>query len=249
MKHIQKYRSYLSLFMVIVILAIIGAYVASLMIMDFNWIIASLTVLIILLIIRIYTIATAFYSYIKELNQQQVAESQEEVTINDIINQEQTEEKEEKEKQAEELDRLINQLAEVKEPQPLAEKLLAKLGDELHIVQGLVYQFKSESKKFEVLSTFAYYGEEPPKSFELGEGLSGQAARDKKHIILRDLPEDYTEVISGLGKRKPILILLAPIINNDKTVALVELAFFEELSDQKIEKFQRILNKLAEHFA
>ncbi len=249
MKHIQKYRSYLSLYLIIVLIAIVGAYIASFMYMEFNWIIAVLTFIIVAAILRIYLIATSFYSYIKEINQQQIKESQEEITINDIINQEQTEEKEEKQQQAEELDRLIEQLLQEKEAQKLAEKLLAKLGDELHIVQGLVYQYKKENKKFEVLSTFAYYGEEPPKSFELGEGLSGQAARDQKHIILRDLPEDYTEVISGLGKRKPKLILLEPIVHNDQTVALIELAFFEELADQKIEKFQSILNKLAEHFA
>lgn len=249
MKQIQKNRTYLSVYLVIVIVAIITAYAVSLQALGFNWIIASLTALIILIITRIYTIGTAFYGQIKEITLQQEKESQEEISISDIINQKNTEEKEEKEQQEEELDKLIEQLSGENEPEKLGQKLLSQLGEELQIVQGLVYQYSNETEKFEVLSTYAYYGEEPPQAFSIGEGLSGQAARDQQRILLTELPDDYTEVISGLGKRQPKMLLLAPLIHEEKTVALVELSFFEKFSEQKIDKFEGILNKLAQHFA
>ncbi len=249
MKQIQKNRTYLSIYLVIVILAIVAAYAFSLQAFGFDWIIASLTVVILIIIARIYTIAIAFYSHIKEMSLQQQKESEEEISISDIINQKTTEEKEEKEQQEEELDKLIDQLSGESDADKLAQKLLSQLGKELQIVQGLVYQYSNETEKFEVLSTYAYYGEEPPQPFTIGEGLSGQAARDQKRILLTELPEDYTEVISGLGKRQPKMLLLAPLIHDEKTVALVELSFFEELNEQKIDKFEGILNKLAEHFA
>jgi hypothetical protein len=55
----------------------------------------------------------------------------------------------------------------------------------LSIVQGLVYKLDKETDAFQVLSTYAYYGEEEPQPFKVGEGLSGQAARDKKQIVLK----------------------------------------------------------------
>ena len=147
------------------------------------------------------------------------------------------------------MDKLIEQLSGENNPEKLGQKLLSQLGEELQIVQGLVYQYSNETEKFEVLSTYAYYGEEPPQAFSIGEGLSGQAARDQQRILLTELPDDYTEVISGLGKRQPKMLLLAPLIHEEKTVALVELSFFEKFSEQKIDKFEGILNKLAQHFA
>jgi len=45
------------------------------------------------------------------------------------------------------------------------------------------------------------------------------------------------------------MLLLAPLIHEEKTVALVELSFFEKFNEQKIDKFEGILNKLAQHFA
>lgn len=249
MKQIQKKRTYLSVYLVIIILAILGAYGVSLQSIGFDWIITSLTAIIVLLILRVYIISIAFYSQYKELFIQQEKESEEEITISDIINQKTTEQKDEKEQQEEELDKLINQLSEEKDSEKLAQKLLSQLGKELQIVQGLVYQYRNDTEKFEVLSTYAYYGEEPPQPFTIGEGLSGQAARDQHRILLTELPEDYTEVISGLGKRQPKMLLLAPLVHEEQTVALVELSFFEKLSEQKIDKFEGILNKLSEHFA
>lgn len=249
MKHVQKYRTHLSVYMVIILIAMGGAYLINYQLIGFHWIIATLTLLIIAGIIRIYSIALGYYKYIKQLEGQRQKEAEQDITIDDIMNQENTEKQEEKEQQEEELEKLINQLSQEKDPEKLAQKLLTQLGNELHIVQGIIYQYKTATEKYEILSTYAYYGEDPPQPFELGEGLSGQVARDKKRILLRELPEEYTEVISGLGKRKPKLLLLAPLIHEDKTVALAELSFFEDISDQKIDKFEGILNKLSKHFA
>jgi hypothetical protein len=45
------------------------------------------------------------------------------------------------------------------------------------------------------------------------------------------LPENYTEVISGLGKRKASLAIATGTngLQRCKTVALTELAFFEQI--------------------
>jgi putative methionine-R-sulfoxide reductase with GAF domain len=249
MNQVEKYRSYLSVYLVILIIAIIGAYIVSFNFFGFNYILAGLTLIIVLAALRLYTLGVKFYKQTKDLLKEKETESQEEITINDIINQKSTEEEEEKQHQEEEFDKLITQLSSETDPLKLSEKLLSQLGKELSIVQGLVYKFDKESDAFQVISTYAYYGEEEPQPFKVGEGLSGQAARDKKQMVLKELPENYAEIISGLGKRKPILLLLSPMVYKDKTVALTELAFFEKINDKKLEKLDKILNKLAKHYS
>jgi len=207
-----------------------------------------LTLLVSGTIVRLFLLAIAFYKELREVLDLQKKENEQEVTINDIINQKETEELDELALQDKELGQLVDALSKEADPESLGNKLLSQLGKEMHIVQGLLYKYNANSKFFEVLCSYAYYGEEQPQPFQLGEGLSGQAARDKKSIVLKELPDGYAKVISGLGQREPKMLLLAPFIYNNECVALAELSFFEELNVSKIEKFEGILNRLAKHF-
>ena len=64
--------------------------------------------------------------------------------------------------------------------------------------------------------------------FGRGEGLVGQAARQKKPVILEDIPRDYLSIESGLGEMPPKVIYLNPILHNDRVIALLELGFIEK---------------------
>lgn len=57
-----------------------------------------------------------------------------------------------------------------------------------------------------------------------GEGLLGQCAVDKRIRILEDLPADYISINSGLGRTAPRYIAIAPILFENKTVAVLEAA-------------------------
>jgi putative methionine-R-sulfoxide reductase with GAF domain len=249
MRHLKKHRSFLSIYIIVILILLFAAFLIAYYRNGFNVYVTALLAVAILAVIRVFFLAAGFYKELKVMLEAQQKDKDDEITINDIINQKEEQKEEDKNQHDKELDQLIDKLSKESESEKLAQSLLTQLGKEMHIVQGIVYQFKNESEKFEVLSSYAYYGDEPPQSFELGEGLSGQAARDKKSIVLRDLPEGYTKVISGLGEREPKLLLLVPLVHNDKTVALAELAFFEKLDNRKVEKFEGILEKLSKHFA
>ncbi|MBM4355358.1 MAG: PAS domain S-box protein, partial [Deltaproteobacteria bacterium] len=45
-------------------------------------------------------------------------------------------------------------------------------------------------------------GTDPSGSFELGEGLVGQAALDRRLHVLRDVPSDYLRIVSGTGETR-----------------------------------------------
>jgi len=67
-----------------------------------------------------------------------------------------------------------------------------------------------------------------PQPFTIGEGLNGQAVQNGKPIVIKEIPEDFFEVSSGLGKAKPKYLYLLPIMQNENCLALIELATFQQ---------------------
>src|SRR6185436_1337539 len=85
-----------------------------------------------------------------------------------------------------------------------------------------------------VLEMQAGYGYEERKrlstSFRLGEGLVGQCAKEKKRILLTDVPGDYVRISSGLGEAVPLNIVVLPVLFEGTLRAVVELASFSPFS-------------------
>lgn len=122
------------------------------------------------------------------------------------------------------------------------EKLLSNIAKEFDIVQGLFFVKEKKSDIFNITGKYAYFGEEDPKSFKLGESLSGQVAKNKTILYLNDIPENYVTILSGLGSSSPSTLMLIPIIVDDKTIGIIELASFKEFK----RKFNDLFEKISE---
>lgn len=131
-----------------------------------------------------------------------------------------------------------------KSEESFANKLLINLSNNLQTSIGIYYQLERKSKKFRFLTGFGLTGEAPPSDFKLGENLNGQVAESKEIVFLREIPEEYFEIESGLGKSKPRSIIIAPIVNNNRTMAIIEIATFIEV-DTKSEKIIKEVCTLA----
>ncbi len=88
-----------------------------------------------------------------------------------------------------------------------------------------------------------------PDNFRLGEGLVGQCALEKEHILLTDVPSDYIKISSGLGESPPLNIIVLPILFEGSVRAVIELASFAPFSaahvsllDQLTESIGLVLN-------
>jgi CheY-like chemotaxis protein/HAMP domain-containing protein/GAF domain-containing protein len=88
--------------------------------------------------------------------------------------------------------------------------------------------------------------------FLLGEGLVGQAALEKKPILLTNVPPDYIYITSGLGEAPPRNILVMPVLFEGEVKAVIELASFLPFSqihqlflDQLGESVGVVLNMIA----
>ena len=78
--------------------------------------------------------------------------------------------------------------------------------------------------------------------FALGEGLVGQAALERKPIVITQAPDDYIKISSGLGEAAPTNIVVLPVVFEDQVLAVIELASFRPFSETN----QSFLEQLTE---
>lgn len=155
--------------------------------------------------------------------------------------------------ESKQLDQVVDQLAaDLEQTADLNEyfdKLLSNFAKVFDIVQGVAYALNPNIGRFEIKSTYAYYTPDTDRTFELGEGINGQVAKDKKSLELDNIPENYIQVVvSGLGQGSPKHLIFIPFVSGKQTVALVELATFEKkaynlrvLSDKINKKISRYI--------
>src|SRR5690606_1012253 len=84
------------------------------------------------------------------------------------------------------------------------------------------------------------------------EGLVGQAAADKRALLLDRVPGDFLRISSGLGAAEPANVIILPALFEDEVKAVIELAAFREFSDthlyflnQLMESVGIVLNTMA----
>ena len=125
------------------------------------------------------------------------------------------------------------------------ENLLQNIAQKMDIVLGLVFVLSDADQMFHISGQYAYYSEEQPHSFPLGETISGQVAKDRKLLNIKDLPEDYVTILSGLGKSVPRHLVIAPIVYNYKSIGIMELASFKPFSENEESLIRNVCNSIA----
>src|SRR6266576_1635760 len=85
----------------------------------------------------------------------------------------------------------------------------------------------------------------------MGEGLVGQAALEKRRILLTDVPGNYAKISSGLGEFHPTNVVVLPILFEGEVKAVMELSSVERFSpahqaflDQLTESIGIVLNMI-----
>jgi CheY-like chemotaxis protein/HAMP domain-containing protein len=80
--------------------------------------------------------------------------------------------------------------------------------------------------------------------FALGDGLVGQAALERKSILITQAPEDYITIGSGLGEAAPVNIVVLPVLFEDQVMAVIELASFVPYSDAHLTFLEQLSETL-----
>jgi CheY-like chemotaxis protein len=77
-----------------------------------------------------------------------------------------------------------------------------------------------------------------------GDGLLGQAARDRRPLHVRDVPTGYLPVSSALGSARATELLIAPAAVDGIVQAVVELAFFRRVRREEADLLDRVSESL-----
>ncbi|MBU0756289.1 MAG: GAF domain-containing protein, partial [Planctomycetes bacterium] len=116
----------------------------------------------------------------------------------------------------------------------LTRNILTFVAEYLQAHVGALY-LADQDERFKLAGSYAFTKrKELSNEFEIGEGLVGQAALEKKPILIENAPEDYIAIRSGLGKAKPFNILVVPFLYEEECKGVLELGSFSPFTDQQV---------------
>jgi methyl-accepting chemotaxis protein len=132
--------------------------------------------------------------------------------------------------------------------QLLSDSITQNLLNYLNANQGglfITYE-EDDEPHLELLSAFAFNRKKfKKKQIAIGEGLVGNCAMEKQTVYLKEIPEGYIEITSGLGDAPPRSLLIVPLKIEDKIFGVIEMASFNEFMPFEIEFVEKIGENIA----
>lgn len=118
--------------------------------------------------------------------------------------------------------------------------------------QGCIFMVNTDDSDHVFLEMVACYAYERKKHFsktvEIGQGLIGQCYLEKESIKLKELPEEFVNITSGLGEAIPTFVVIIPIMQDTRVTGVMEFALFHDLEDYQIEFLEKLGHNIASFF-
>ncbi len=115
--------------------------------------------------------------------------------------------------------------------------------------QGSLFVVEENDEGERVLELKASYAYDRKKFIEktvaIGQGLLGQAFLEEESIYLKDIPQNYATVTSGLGHATPTAIFIMPLIVNEQVYGIIELGSFTDFDIHKRNFIEGVSETLA----
>lgn len=128
----------------------------------------------------------------------------------------------------------------------LSQKIISFLVKYLKANIGAIYLYNRKKGELRLTASYAYTKRKEISSvYKIGEGLVGQAAKEKEIISLTEVPENYLRIKSSFGEPKPFNIIISPFIMDDELIGVLELGSLNEISDIDLELLKTTLNTIA----
>lgn len=119
--------------------------------------------------------------------------------------------------------------------------------------QGGIFLLNKQNEDdpiYEMKAAFAYNRDKlVSKSFRVGEGLLGACVAEKEKIYLREIPNNYIEITSGLGGANPRELLIVPFIHDNVVLGVIEIASFTSIEDYQQEMILKVSENVASAIA
>lgn len=132
--------------------------------------------------------------------------------------------------------------------QEMGDQLLSNVVKYMHANQaGLFFLNEDHSERFlELTSCYAYNKKKfTEKRVATDQGLLGQCFLEGDMVVLKEIPENYINITSGLGEYVPQNLVLVPLKFNDEVVGVLEIASLTPFTTIHLE----LLGKISEIIA
>jgi len=127
----------------------------------------------------------------------------------------------------------------------LTKKIITFLATYVEATVSLIYllQKSNTNSYLHLTASYAYTAHNnTPNEFEIGEGLIGQAALDKKVLFRNHSPAEYTNIIqSGLATAVPSYVIILPFLYEQEVKGVVEIGATKELSEIQVTFLEQVM--------
>jgi CheY-like chemotaxis protein/signal transduction histidine kinase/CHASE3 domain sensor protein len=125
----------------------------------------------------------------------------------------------------------------------LGTNLLGFLAGFVEAQVGAVYI--AEAGQYRRFAAYAIPADESVATVRPGDGLVGQAAKDKRALRVRDVPDGYLPISSGIGRGTPNELVVVPASIDGVVQAVMELGFFGATDSDQRELLSRASESIA----
>lgn len=124
----------------------------------------------------------------------------------------------------------------------LADKLISTFTNYLNAPIGAIYIIDNDSS-FRLAGSYATTN--APDRVIIGEGLIGEVIKNKKPVIVHDLPPNYINVNSALGTTPPVSLVIVPLIYDQICLGVIEIGLFREPGPLEVEFLEANLETIS----
>jgi HAMP domain-containing protein/signal transduction histidine kinase/DNA-binding response OmpR family regulator len=132
----------------------------------------------------------------------------------------------------------------------VGQMLLSELTPLVKAYQSTIYRLggSHEGTQLKLLSSYGHKGKRSMETIELGEGLAGQCAVEKKRILLTNVPPDFITISSSLGEATQVSIIVLPVLFEGQTKAVIELATLQPFTDVNLAFLEQLTQSIGAVF-
>ncbi|MBF0118306.1 MAG: response regulator [Desulfobacterales bacterium] len=129
----------------------------------------------------------------------------------------------------------------------LCQRIINHICNSLQVGIGGFYVLdEHDNNTLRLMGSYAYQTRKKISNiFKISEGIVGQAAYEKKYIIITDCPDDYIKITSGLGETIPRNILCFPFLLNNKLNSVIEIGSLHKFTDLQLTLLDQVSESIA----
>ncbi len=134
-------------------------------------------------------------------------------------------------------------------PQLVGRAMLDCLAQYMEAAVGAIYVRDKRHGTLRRIATYGFSREsEQATGRDLGEAdtLVGEAALSRRMVVMRDVPDNYVQVVSATGKAAPKNLIIMPIRSEGEVNGVVELGFIRELASRDEEFIELVSENMGD---